>query len=590
MKVPRTRYKLKSMLDKTSLVIAIKKCTKVRDLKTIHAHAIRAGLSQDIFLAGSLIESAAVTLPSYHVAYAHSIFSSTHHQNLFTWNTIIRGYSSSDSPITAMSLYQDMLLSGISPNTFTLGFVLKACCKFAEMGVGKMVHSQILKLGFDCQTAILNSLMKFYVNCGCAEYARNLFEEMRQRDAMSWSTMISGYAQNGLEVNALDIFRRMLLEGVNMDGFTLASVAGICAHLGALDLGKWVHSYIDKEGIKVDVVLGTSLVDMYSKCGSLDDALRVFQGMRERDVMAWSAMIGGYATHGQSEKALQLFEGMKRANVKPNCVTFTSVLFVCSHSGLIDEGCRHFDSMQLEYGIVPEIQHCGCMVDLFCRAGLVDRAHEFIRNMRIKPNAVLWRTLLGTCKTDGFTELGEHASRKILELEPDGGDNYVLVSNVYASLGKWSSVSKVRSLMKDKKVKKGHGWSSIEVNFVVHQFVMGDETHPETDEIYQMLDEMTRKVKKEGYLAATTDVLHDIDEEEKEQALGFHSERLAVAYGLLRLPEDSPIRIVKNLRVCRDCHSFIKLISTIYKREIIARDRVRFHHFRDGECTCNDYW
>lgn len=453
-----------------------------------------------------------------------------------------------------------------------------------------MVHCQILKMGFCFETTVLNGLMRLYVICGCTNFARNLFDEMRCRDSASWSIIISGYAQNGMESEALALFREMQSEIVNMDVFTLASVVGICGRLGDLDLGKWVHSNIDQENMKVDVVLGTALVDMYSKCGSLDDALEVFHGMLERDVMAWSAMIGGYAINGYGQKALELFDSMKRVHVRPNSVTFTSVLFACSHSGLVDEGCRYFDSMQLEYGIIPQFEHYGCMVDLFCRAGLVTRAHDFIRKMPVKANAVLWRTLLTACKAHGYKELGEDIIREILELEPHGGNNYVLASNMYASLGRWSSVSDLRSQMKDKKVKKEHGWSSIEVDFVVHQFVMGDESHPETDEIYRMLDEMARKLRQEGHSATTTDVLHDIDDEEKEHALGLHSERLAIAYGLLRLPQESPIRIVKNLRVCRDCHSAIKLISAIYKRVIIVRDRVRFHHFREGKCSCNDYW
>lgn len=453
-----------------------------------------------------------------------------------------------------------------------------------------MIHSQVLKICLDYEPHLINSLIKVYVTCGCIDDARKLFDEMPERDVVSWSIMVSGYAQNGRASEALVLFREMQALNVKADEFTLASVAGACGDMGALDLGKWVHSFVDREGVDLDVVLGTSLVDMYSKCGSLDDAIRVFEGMPKRDVMAWSTMIGGYAIHGLGKKALEIFDTMKRAKVMPNSVTFTSVLCACSHSGLVDEGIHYFNSMHSEYGIVPQIEHYGCMVDLFCRAGLVLRAQEFIQKMPTEPNAVLWRTLLGACKSHGYKELGECISREILELEPHSGENYVLVSNVYASLGRWSRVSKVRSLMKYKKAKKEHGWSSIEVSFVVHQFVMGDESHPEREEIYRLLDEMARKLKQEGHVATTVDVLHDIDEEEKEYALDLHSERLAIAYGLLRLSKDSPIRIVKNLRVCRDCHSVIKLISSVYRRDIIVRDRVRFHHFKEGECSCNDYW
>ncbi|WOH14744.1 hypothetical protein DCAR_0934266 [Daucus carota subsp. sativus] len=576
-------------LDKSLLVSLIKKCTTSRDLKLIQAHIIRAGLAHDTILASSLIQAAAITLRR-HVAYAHCIFSWTHQPNVFMWNTIIRGYALSDSPTKAVTLYKHMHLCGISSNSFTLAFVLKALCKLSRLEEGRMLHCQILKKGLCFETPVINGLMRLYCICGCVKFARYLLDEMRDKDMASWSILISGYVENDMKSEALALFKYMQVEGVDTDEFTLASVARICGHLGALDLGRWVHSYIDLKSINIDVVLGTSLVDMYSKCGSLDDALIVFQKMVKRDVAAWSAMIGGYAIHGYGQKALELFDSMRKADVYPNSVTFTSVLFACSHSGLLDEGCKLFDSMQVEYGCVPELEHYGCMVDLFCRSGHVNRANEFIRTMPIKANAILWRTLLTACKTYGYKELGERIIRDLLELEPLGGDNYVLASNLYASLGKWSSVSNLRNLMKDKQVKKEHGWSSIELDFTVHRFGMGDESHPDSDKIHEMLDRIARKLKQVGHIATTSEVLHDIDDEEKENALGFHSERLAVAYGLLQLPKNSPIRVVKNLRVCRDCHMVLKLISRIYKRVIIVRDRVRFHHFQEGKCSCNDYW
>lgn len=578
-------------MDQGTLVAAIKRCATVRDLETIQAYMIRTNFTQDSFLLSKLIESYAVTLPIRKIAHAYKLFSWTHQPNLFMWNTIIRGYSINDSSsLKAIALYKDMHLSGISSNSFTFGFVLKACYNLPRLEEGKMVHSQVLKMGLDYETHVVNGLIKLYTTCGRVDAARDLFDEMSERDLVSWSTMVSGYVQNGCSNEALVLFKQMQAQNVKADEFTLASVVGACGDMGALDLGKWVHSYIDKEGIDIDIVLGTSLVDMYSKCGSLDNAIRVFEGMSKRDVMAWSTMIGGCAIHGFGEKALKVFHAMKSANVRPNSVTFTCVLCACSHSGLVKEGCQYFNSMSLDYGITPQIEHYGCMVDLFCRAGLVLRAHKFIQKMPIKPNAVLWRTLLGACKTHGYKELSEIITREVLELEPHSAENFVLVSNVYASLGRWSSVSKIRSQMKHKKAKKQHGWSSIEMGFVVHQFVMGDELHPEIRQIYQMLDQMAKKLKQEGHVATTIDVLHDIDEEEKEHAVGFHSERLAIAYGLLRLSKDSPIRIVKNLRVCTDCHSVIKLISSVYKRDIIVRDRIRFHHFREGKCSCNDYW
>ncbi|XP_068641200.1 pentatricopeptide repeat-containing protein At5g66520-like [Aristolochia californica] len=579
----------KASIDHQALVALIRKCTCLKELKLIHGNLFRTGSIHDILLASKLIESSAISMTG-HMEYANVIFSQTHHPNTFMWNTMIRGYSVSECPIQAFSLYQQMLVRGFPPNSFTFGFVLKACCRLLGLQEGKQVHTQTVKAGLDYELPVTNGLVRLYVSCGEVETGRVLFDEMPNKDSISWSVIVTGYAQNGQPRQALALFREMQAANVEIDCFSLASILGVCGDMGALELGKWLHSYIDRKLVKIDVALGTSLVDMYSKCGALQDAFRVFQSIDEKDVMAWSTMIGGFAIHGSGKEALEVFAEMKKRKVRPSPVTFTSVLSACSHSGLIEEGRRNFNSMQRDYRIEPQIEHYGCMVDLYCRAGLVAVAHEFIIAMPIEPNAVLWRTLLAACKLHGKTELGEEVSQKILELEPQSAQNYVLVSNVYASQGKWSRVSKIRSLMKNKKAQKSHGWSSIEVNFIVHEFVMGDESHPETGKIYQMLDKMSRKLKQEAYVASTGDVLHDIDDEEKEHALGLHSERLALAYGLLHISKGSQIRIVKNLRVCGDCHSAIKLISKVYKRAITIRDRVRFHHFSEGICSCRDYW
>eukprot|EP00268_Persea_americana_P067618 TRINITY_DN9322_c0_g6_i1.p1 TRINITY_DN9322_c0_g6~~TRINITY_DN9322_c0_g6_i1.p1 ORF type:complete len:505 (+),score=91.92 TRINITY_DN9322_c0_g6_i1:114-1628(+) len=489
-----------------SLVTLIKKCTSLRHLKLIQAHMVRTGLIQDTFLASKLIESSAL---SPHINYSHLIFSHTHHPNTFMWNTLIRGYSLSNSPSLSLSLFQQMHSLAIPPNSFTFAFLLKSCSLLQRITEGKQIHTQITKLGLDCEVPVANGLVRLYMCCAHVENARQLFDAMTERDGISWSVVVSGYAQNGCAREALDLFGEMRCAEIEVDGFTLATVVGVCGDLGALDLGKWVHSYIDRKGVEMDVVLGSSLVDMYAKCGSLDEALGVFELMEEKDVLAWSTMIAGYAIHGCGEKALKVFAQMKRANMRPNCVTFTSVLCACSHSGLVDVGRHHFNSMRSDYGIEPQIEHYGCMVDLFCRAGLINEAHEFIEGMPIEPNVVLWRTLLGACKLHGYKELGEEIGRKIIEIDPGGGENYVLVSNVYASLGRWSSVSKVRNLMKDNRVKRRRGWSSIEVNFTLHEFVMGDESHPKSEEIYKIVDQMAKALKQEGYVATTRDLLHD---------------------------------------------------------------------------------
>ncbi|CAN6484761.1 unnamed protein product [Victoria cruziana] len=567
----------------------IRRCSSILSLKSLHAHLIREGLDQDEFLVSKILQASAVSL-SGQMDYAHLVFSRIPNPNLFVYNTMLHGYSRSNSAVCAISLYKRMHASGPRANSFTAAFVMKVCSRLVRVVEGNEICAQVLKTGLDSDLTVANGILKWAVACGELNDARKMFDAMIERDCASWSTVIAGYSQNGMPREALALFRYMQRSSAEIDGFTLASVLGVCAQLGSLDLGRWVHAYIDKHDVPVDVVLGTSLVDMYSKCGGLNEALSVFYDMPEKDVLAWSSMIGGLAIHGCGEKALQIFSQMKGSNLKPNCVTFTSVLFACSHSGLLEEGKFHFDSMSRKYGIVPQIEHYGCMVDLFCRAGQTREAYDFIMSMPIKPNEVLWRTLLTSCRIHGDVELSSCISKHLLELDPHGGENYVLVSNVYASSGRWSDVTRVRGLMKRRKVEKEHGYSMIELNNTFHEFVMGDESHPHTADIYEMLDKMNMKLKNEGYVASTADVLHDIDEEEKENALGLHSERLAIAFGILRTPDNQPLRIIKNLRVCSDCHLVIKLISRAYSREITVRDRVRFHHFKHGKCSCKDYW
>ncbi|KAK9273492.1 hypothetical protein L1049_018302 [Liquidambar formosana] len=313
--------------------------------------------------------------------------------------------------------------------------------------------------------------------------------------------------------------------------------------------------------------------------------------MRVRNVFTWNAMIGGLAMHGHGEIAISLFDQMKHDEVMPDEVTFIALLYACSHTGLVNEGLKMFQAMQESYQIEPRMEHYGCMVDLLCRARLVDDALEFIENMPIKANSVLWATLLGACRIGGNFELAEIVGKRVIELEPDSCGRYVMLSNLYAGISQWESALNMRKQMENKGIEKIPGCSWIEMNGTIHQFVAGDRSHLQREKIYAMMREMTQRVNLDGgHVSGIADVLLDIQEEEKEHSLYLHSEKLAVAFGLISTSPGSLIRIVKNLRVCNDCHSFLKIISKIYSREIVARDRSRFHHFREGSCSCMDFW
>ncbi|KAK1278136.1 Pentatricopeptide repeat-containing protein [Acorus gramineus] len=401
--------------------------------------------------------------------------------------------------------------------------------------------------------------------------------------------MISGYSRIGSVNESLGLFREMRVVGIRPDEVTMVSVISACAKAGALDLGRWVHAFIDKSGINVDMEINTALVDMYAKCGCIEKARRIFDDMGEKDTMAWSSMIVGLAIHGLVDDALDLYSMMKEAKVKPNKVTFIGLLLACAYSGLISEGRRFWSSMR-ELGVDPAMEHYGCMVDLLCRAGLTEEAYKFVKTMHISPNSVIWRTLLVGCRKNKILDIGEIVAEQLLELEPLNAENYVLLSNMYASCSQWEKVSLMRKKMKENDIKVFPGCSSIEIDGFVHKFVMGDCSHPEIKDIRMMLNDMNKRVQLAGHKPSTSAVLHDVGEEEKENALCEHSERLAIALGLLKTKPPTVIRVVKNLRACVDCHEITKIISEVYDREIIVRDRVRFHRFVKGSCSCKDYW
>lgn len=407
--------------------------------------------------------------------------------------------------------------------------------------------------------------------------------------------MLSAYnnitsGDTSLSMEALYLFKEMQISLVKPNEVTLVALIGACANLGALSQGIWAHVYLLKYSVKLNYYVGTALIDMYSKCGCLGLASQLFDQLPERDILCYNAMIGGFAIHGYGHRALQLYEQMKFQGLVPDDVTFIVTMFACSHVGLVEEGCKVFESINEDYGKEPKLEHYGCLIDLLGRAGRVHEAEEKLRDMPMKPNAILWRSLLGAARVHGNLEVGEVALKQLMELEPETSGNYVLLSNMYASIDKWDDVNRVRKLMKDQGINKIPGSSLVEVNGAMHEFLIGDKTHPWTREIHLKLEEVGRRLQQYGHKPRTKEVLFDIDEEEKEDALAYHSERLAIAFALIASDSTTPIRIIKNLRVCSDCHESTKLVSVIYGREIIVRDRNRFHHFKNGSCSCLDYW
>ncbi|XP_078436208.1 pentatricopeptide repeat-containing protein At1g59720, chloroplastic/mitochondrial-like [Wolffia australiana] len=569
----------------------VQSCPDMPSLRRIHALLLKISPPSSSFFALSKILGFCASSPSGDMAYARRIFLQMPSPNIFSWNSMIRGCSNLHPPSTEpISIYRTLLRRGsASPNSFTLSFALKACSLVLALCEGAQIHAQACKFGLDSSPFVLTALLNLYAKCELVGEARSVFEAAQEKNLVTWSVMIGGYARVGMVNEALEMFRKMQEMGIEPDEVTMVSVISACARSGALGLGRWLHALVDRKGISLDMELSTALLDMYAKCGSIAMARKLFDAMPERDTKAWSSMIAGLAVHGLVEDALALFAEMRSVKVKPNEVTFIGVLSACAHRGLVSEGRRFWSTMQ-ELGVHPSMELYGCMVDLLCRAGLVDDANSFVSAMPIPPNSVIFRTLLVGCKNTKMVETGEDVARKLLELEPTNAENYVLLSNLYAQSFQWEKVGRLRKTMKDRGVKAMPGLSCVEVGGRVHEFIAGGGSHPEMEGIRKMMKEIEERIRRAGHRPVTAMVMHDVGEEEKEMALCEHSERLAIAFGMMKMAPPVIIRVVKNLRVCADCHEVTKIISREFEQEIVVRDRVRFHRFKGGVCSCGDFW
>ena len=505
-------------------------------------------------------------------------------------NSMIRGYLDLNEHLNSLIIFAHMHKFSILPDSSTFPAVLKATAQLCDIKLGKMIHGAVVQMGFIRDVYTSTALVHMYSSCLSISDASQLFDEMPERNSVTWNALITGYTHNRKFKEAINAFRGMLAAGAEPSERTVVVVLSACSHLGALNQGKWIHDFIYQNKLRLNVFVGTALIDMYAKCGVVEEAEKVFEEIRDKNVYTWNVLISGYGMNGQGNAALQAFSRMLMENFKPDAVTFLGLLCACCHQGLVTEGRRQFISMKQQFGLQPKIEHYGCMVDLLGRAGLLEEALELIESMSMEPDPIIWRALLCACRVHGNTKLGEYTIRRLIELEPNNGENYVLLSNLYSRERRWIEVGKLRGMMSLRGIEKVPGCSSIEINNSVHEFTASNDRKLEFNAIYKQLDNVMKKLKENGYVTGTDMSLFDIEKEEKEHSVMYHSEKLALAFGLLNSPLDCTLRIVKNLRICSDCHEFFKVVSLVYKRYIVVRDRNRFHHFSEGVCSCRDYW
>ncbi|KAI3894367.1 hypothetical protein MKX03_012366 [Papaver bracteatum] len=578
--------------SKFALISTLSSCASLRCIQLgaqLHCEGIKLGLDLDVSVSNALL---ALYADSRYLVECRKLFALMPELDKISWNSMIGALADSESHIEAVECFLCMMRDGWDLNRVTFINLLAAVSSLAVLELNQQVHSLVLKCCVLDGDVVENALISCYGKCGRMDDCEKIFTKMSERrDEVSWNSMISGYIQNGHISKAMDLVSLMMQKGQSFDCFTSATVLSACASVAALGRGMEIHARGMKDFVTSDVVVGSALVDMYAKSGRIDYALRVFHLLPLKNKFSWNSMISGYARNGVGDKALELFMEMHRSGHKPDHVTFVGILSACSHAGFVEQGFKHFESMKNECGLVPGMEHFSCMVDLLGRAGKLDMVEDFIKAMPVKPNALVWRTVLGACcRANGRrTDLGTKAAEKLLELEPQNAVNYVLLCNLHASGGRWEDVARARSMMKRAAVRKEAGSSWVTMKDGVHVFVAGDKSHPNIDEIYAKLRDLTREMKDAGYVPQTKFALYDLETETKEEILNHHSEKLAVAFVLLKT-SGLPIRIMKNLRVCGDCHSAFQYISRIAGRQIVLRDSNRFHHFNDGKCSCGDYW
>ncbi|CAM8897432.1 unnamed protein product [Rhodiola kirilowii] len=522
-----------------------------------------------------------------------------------SWNTVIDGLMRNGAETVALELLHQILLVGPSFDRVTFSIALVLASRLLNLQLGRQLHAQVLRRHVHNDGFIVNSLVHMYSKCGESRIASLVFgvtshdmtvhklqcySQEDIMDAAAWSSMVSGCVQNGRWEDALEMFCKMVRGNFEVHMFILTSILSACTNAGQLEFGQLVHAYAVKLGYRPDVAMSCALLDMYAKCGNLDDARLVFEQTHDRNVVSWTAMISCCALNGKGLEAAHLFDSMITEGIKPNAITFISILTACIHVGLVKDGCRYFKMMKDVYGIKPEPEHLTCMVDLYGRANRLEEAKIFILENDMSDSVAAWSALLSSCRFHKNTDMAKMVAKHLVKFNSTEAGPFVLLSNLCANEQRWEDSNEMRSSMKQKGIEKPPGKSWIRLKNHVHTFAAGDQSHPQHAHIYSHLEQLTSRVKEIGYVPNVTMVMQDVEGEQAEAFLRHHSEKLALVYGIMNTARGMPIRVMKNLRVCSDCHDFIKYTSKLLNREIVVRDIHRFHHFKNGSCSCGDYW
>ena len=555
--------------------------------RLIHAQAIKSAITDRSFY------NSLITLYSKSNLLSKAVRIFHHHipsPNVVSWTALISAYASTSF---ALLHFISMLRHPTLPNQRTLASLLKTCASLPSLSFGLQLHSLSLKLSLSAQPFVSSALVNFYSKCRLPLEACRVFDEITQRDEVCFAALIVGLAQNAWPVDALLVFGEMKACNVGSTMYSVSGALRAASELAALEQCRIIHGHAVSTGFDSNLIVGTALVDGYGKAGLVLDARRIFDELLPSlNEVAWNAMMAGYAQQGDQRSVVELFNSMEARGLVPDEYSFLAILTSLYNAGLVGEAEWWLTRMKVDYGLEPGLEHYTCLVGAMGRAGQLEDAERVAMTMPFEPDAAVWRALLSSCAMHGAADMAWAMGRRLMQLDPQDDSAYVIVANVLATNGRWDEVAEVRKMMKDRMVKKEGGRSWIEVRGKVHVFLAGDRRHERSHEIYAKLVELMEKIEELGYSPVLKEMLHEVEEGVKKETLWYHSEKLAVAFGVVSdaAPPGKALRIVKNLRICKDCHEAFKYISCVVEREIIVRDVNRYHRFLNGTCTCGDYW
>ncbi|XP_057501463.1 pentatricopeptide repeat-containing protein At4g35130, chloroplastic isoform X2 [Actinidia eriantha] len=577
--------------DRFSTISALGACSlegTLRCGKEIHGLTIRSGFEWDVMVQTSLVD---MYTKCGRVDYAERLFEWLSNKSIVLWNAMIGGYSLNGKPLESFSCLKKMLEDdNFNPDVITAISLLPSCAQIGALLPGKTIHGFAIRKGFLPHLVLETALIDMYGKCGKVKFARKIFNHMSERNLVSWNAMIAAYVQNGHNSEALELFQDLWREPFNPDATTITSILPAYAEVALLREGKQIHSYIMKLNIGSSTFISNSLVYMYAKCGDLQTAREIFDRLLNKDVISWNSIIMAYAIHGFGENSVKLFSEMREEGIKPNASTFVSLLTSCSIAGMTEEGWEYFNSMKTDYGIDPGIEHYGCMLDIIGRSRNLELAKHFIDEMPLVPTARIWGSLLVASRHNRNIELAELAAKHILSLEHDNTGCYVLLSNMYAEVGRWEDVERIKRLMNNGGFERNTGYSTVENNGKTYKFNNLDMSHINTSLIYDVMYIISKKIREDIYVHNVTK-FRPLDVIRKRlTSPECHSVRLAICFGLISVSLGSPVLVRKNIRICEACHSAAKKISEVTGREVIVGDPKMHHHFRNGRCSCGDYW